>query len=136
MDGDAIEDDRKNHDDHRRQDVDDEFGAAQIRGGVAEKVADPTEPVLGLLWNLLCGFRHLFYDAPGSLVLEERDSEAREENHLRTCSVTFESELYEAVEKLFVGEATGGPELWVDAGGGEAGDGVDLVEEHLAHATL
>jgi hypothetical protein len=75
MDGNAVEDDRKNHDDHRRQDVDDEIAAGQIRGGVAEKVANPTEPVPGLLWNLLRGLRRFFYDAPGSLVLEDHGGE-------------------------------------------------------------
>ena len=98
------------------------------------KVADPAEPVSGLLWNLLRSLRRLFYDASGGLVLEERGEE-REEVHLRTCSVMFEGEPYE-VEKFFVGEAASGPELGVDAGGGETGDGVDLVEEHSARATL
>src|SRR5215218_11259850 len=43
--------------------------------------------------------------------------------------VAFEGEPYEAVEEILVGEAAGGPEPRVDASGGEAGDGVDLVQE-------
>src|SRR5919206_1842769 len=48
----------------------------------------------------------------------------------------FEGQLHEAVEELFVGKAAGGPELCVDAGGGEAGDGVDLVEQQPVRAAF
>ena len=44
------------------------------------------------------------------------------------ASMAFEGELYEAVEELLVGQTASRPEPRVDAGGGEAGDGVDLVE--------
>src|ERR687896_29212 len=48
---------------------------------------------------------------------------------LQCLPVAFEGESYEAIEELFVGDTAGGPEPRVDAGGGEAGDGVDLVYE-------
>src|SRR4028118_2383027 len=46
-----------------------------------------------------------------------------------TLSMAFQRQSYQAVEELFVGKTAGGPELRVDARRGEAGDGVDLVEE-------
>src|SRR5215203_1933934 len=48
----------------------------------------------------------------------------------------FQGQLHEAVEELFVREAAGGPELRVDARGGEAGDGVDLVQQQPVRAAL
>src|SRR4051794_1666372 len=50
--------------------------------------------------------------------------------------MAFEGQLYEAVEELFVGEAARGPELRVDARRGEAGDGVDLVEQQPVGAAF
>src|SRR5919107_4547212 len=41
-----------------------------------------------------------------------------------------------AVEECLVRKAAGGPELRVDACGGEAGDGVDLVEQQPVRAAL
>ena len=43
-------------------------------------------------------------------------------------AVTFDGQLYEAVEQFFVGEAARGPEFRVDARRCEAGDGIYLVE--------
>src|SRR5215212_678640 len=50
--------------------------------------------------------------------------------------VAFEGELYEAVEEVLVGEAAGGPEPRVHAGGREAWDGVDLVQEQPVRVVL
>src|ERR671911_37741 len=41
----------------------------------------------------------------------------------------FQGQLHQAVEEPFVRKAAGSPEFRVDAGGGEAGDGIDLVQQ-------
>src|SRR5215212_9946677 len=50
--------------------------------------------------------------------------------------MAFEGQLNEAVEEIFVGETTGGPELRVDARWGKAGDGVDLVDQQPVGAAF
>src|SRR5215218_383117 len=57
------------------------------------------------------------------------DLKARHLLVLQLLTVAFEGESHEALEELFVWNAAGGPESGVDAGRGEAGDGVDLVYE-------
>src|SRR6266540_1475532 len=49
----------------------------------------------------------------------------------RTGSARLEGEVDQARDQLRVGNARGFPELGVGAGRGEAGQGVDLVDEHV-----